>query len=46
MTFGAGALGHFIYVTRLLVTHYITFVYLLKHRKGNEWLRSSPSSTT
>ena len=33
-------------VPALLVTHYITFVYLLKHWKGNKWLRSSPSSTT
>jgi hypothetical protein len=34
------------WVPALLVTHYITFVYLLKHWKGSEWLRSSPSSTT
>ena len=34
------------WVPSLLVTHYITFVYLLKHWEGNKWLRSSPSSIT
>jgi hypothetical protein len=34
------------WVPALLVTHYIMFVYLLKHWKGNAWLRSSPSSIT
>lgn len=34
------------WVPALLVTHYITFVYLLKHWKKDEWLRSSPSSIT
>src|SRR5262249_51019528 len=32
------------WVPALLVTHYITFVYLLKHWKGNEWRPSSRSS--
>jgi hypothetical protein len=34
------------WVPALLVTHYITFLYLLKHWKGSEWLPSSPSSIT
>ena len=32
-------------LVRHYVRHYITFVYLLKHWKGNKWLRSSPSTT-
>lgn len=31
------------WVPALLVTHYITFIYLLKHWKGNEWRPSSRS---
>jgi len=34
------------WVPALLVTHYITFVYLLKYWKGDAWLRSSRSYTT
>ena len=34
------------WVPALLVTHYITFVYLLKYWKESRWLSSTRSSTT